>query len=59
MHLTYYNTEMKRFINQDIVVGSINNSQSLNRYCYVQDNSVILTDPFVLSPSTIDLIITN
>ena len=56
MRQRYYNTEIKRFINQDIVVGSINNSQSLNRYSYVQGNPVTLTDPFGLSPSAKDII---
>ncbi|MDE5782647.1 MAG: hypothetical protein K2I03_14420 [Lachnospiraceae bacterium] len=56
MRQRYYNTEIKRFINQDIVVGSIGNSQSLNRYSYVQGNPVTLTDPFGLSPSAKDII---
>ena len=56
MRQRYYNTEIKRFINQDIVVGSIDNSQSLNRYSYVQGNPVTLTDPFGLSPSAKDII---
>ena len=30
--------------------GEIGNSQSLNRFCYVQGNSVSLTDPFGLYP---------
>ena len=48
MRQRYYNTEIKRFINQDIVVGSIDNSHSLNRYSYVQGNPVTLTDQFGL-----------
>jgi len=40
MRQRYYNPEIKRFINQDIITGSIGNSQSLNRYCYVQGNPV-------------------
>ncbi len=31
--------------------GNIGNSQSLNRYCYVQGNPVSLTDPFGLCPT--------
>ena len=50
MRQRYYNPEIKRFINQDIITGSIGNSQSLNRYCYVQGNPVIMTDPFGLFP---------
>ena len=50
MHQRYYNTEIKRFVNQDILTGSAGNSQSLNRYSYVQGNPVKYTDPFGLSP---------
>ena len=50
MRTRYYNPEVKRFINQDIVLGSITNSQSLNRYAYVQGNPISLVDPFGMSP---------
>ncbi len=50
MRQRYYNPEIKRFVNQDILTGSIGNSQSLNRYSYVQGNPVSYTDPFGLSP---------
>ena len=50
MRARYYNTDIKRFINRDVVKGSLSNSQSLNRYSYVQGNPVSLTDPFGLSP---------
>jgi len=36
MRARYYNVSIKRFINQDIVNGSITNSQSLNKFSYVQ-----------------------
>ena len=50
MRTRYYNPEIKRFINQDTVLGSITNSQSLNRYAYVQGNPISLVDPFGMSP---------
>ena len=50
MRQRYYNVDIRRFINQDIITGDITNSQSLNRYCYVQGNPVKYTDPFGLSP---------
>lgn len=50
MRARFYNTEIKRFINQDILREELTNSQSLNRYSYVQGNSVSYTDPFGLSP---------
>ena len=50
MRARYYNTDIKRFINRDILMGDITNSQSLNRYSYVQGNPVSSTDPFGLCP---------
>jgi len=50
MRSRYYNPDIKRFINQDVLIGSIGNSNSLNRYSYVEGNPVSYTDPFGLSP---------
>ena len=50
MRQRYYSPEIKRFLNQDVVRGSLTASQSLNRYSYVQGNPVSYTDPFGLSP---------
>ncbi|MDE7270501.1 MAG: PKD domain-containing protein [Acetatifactor sp.] len=50
MRQRYYSPELKRFVNQDVIKGSLDNSQSLNRYSYVQGNPVSYTDPFGLSP---------
>ena len=50
MRQRYYNPQVKRFVNQDVLTGSIDNSQSLNRYSYVQGNPLSYTDPFGLSP---------
>ena len=51
MRARYYNSEIKRFINQDVVIGSIAESPSMNRYAYVQGNPISLSDPFGLSPT--------
>ena len=40
MRARYYNPQIKRFINRDIIDGSITDSQSLNKYSYVQGNLV-------------------
>ena len=50
MRARYYNVDIKRFINQDVVEGTITNSPSLNKYAYCQGNPVSLLDPFGLSP---------
>ncbi len=51
MRARYYNINIMRFINQDILTGSIDSSQSLNRYAYVEGNPVNFLDPFGLCPS--------
>ena len=50
MRARYYNAAIKRFINQDTVTGSIESSQSLNRYAYVEGNPVSYLDSFGLCP---------
>ena len=50
MRQRYYNSEIKRFINQDILTGNVGDSQSMNRYAYVEGNPINLMDPFGLSP---------
>ena len=52
MRARYYNPNIKRFINQDIKVGDIGSSQSLNRYAYCEGNPVSQMDPFGLSPQS-------
>jgi RHS repeat-associated protein len=48
MRARYYNPEIKRFVNQDTILGSVNNGQSLNRFAYVNGDPVSLIDPFGL-----------
>ena len=50
MRQRYYDTDIKRFINQDVLTGDTTESQSLNRYAYVQGNPINYNDPFGLSP---------
>jgi len=41
----YYDPALGRFISPDTLVPSVFDPQSLNRYSYVRNNPVILTDP--------------
>ena len=52
MRARYYDQDIKRFINRDVLSGETTNSQSLNRYAYVQGSPVSLTDPFGLCPDS-------
>ena len=48
MRARYYNADIKRFINQDVLLGVLERISSLNRYAYVEGNSVSYLDPFGL-----------
>ncbi len=48
MRARYYMPNLMRFNNQDIVTGDISNSNSLNRYTYVEGNPATMIDPFGL-----------
>lgn len=48
MRARYYSVELMRFINEDIVLGDIGNSSSLNRYTYVEGNPATMIAPFWL-----------
>ncbi|SNS57826.1 RHS repeat-associated core domain-containing protein [Anaerovirgula multivorans] len=45
MRARYYNPEIRRFMNEDIILGFVNDSQSLNRFAYVQGNPINYIDP--------------
>ena len=49
MRARYYSPTFKRFINADVVAGSITNAITLNRYAYANGNPVSNVDPFGLS----------
>lgn len=52
MRARYYNPDLKRFMNRDVVTGSITEPQSLNRYAFVNGNPVSFIDPFGLARET-------
>jgi RHS repeat-associated protein len=45
MRARYYNPEIRRFINQDVVEGNIDDGQSLNQFAYAQGNPKGSIDP--------------
>ena len=51
MRARYYNVDIKRFINQDVLTGTLERISSLNRYAYVEGNPVSFLDPFGLEKS--------
>ena len=49
MRARYYNPELRRFVNADILMGDINNSSTLNRYAYANGNPISNIGPFGLA----------
>lgn len=46
MRARYYHPTIRRFVNQDTVMGDFGNGVSLNRFAYANGNPVSLIDPF-------------
>ncbi|MNJ55084.1 hypothetical protein D3C77_505580 [compost metagenome] len=49
MRARYYHTGLKRFLNRDVVKGTVVEGQTLNRYAYVNGDPVSYVDPLGLS----------
>ncbi len=48
MRARYYNPDIKRFINQDVIQGILDNAITLNRFAYANGNPISYLDPFGL-----------
>ncbi|RKZ73521.1 MAG: hypothetical protein DRR19_30925, partial [Candidatus Parabeggiatoa sp. nov. 1] len=49
MRARYYHPEIRRFVNQDVLLGRVAEGQTLNRYAFVTGKPVSFVDPFGLS----------
>jgi len=57
MMTRYYNSNIRRFVNQDVVLGSLSPSLSLNQYAYTQGNPINYIDPWGTDRGELDYII--
>ncbi len=57
MRARYYHPEIRRFVNQDVLLGFVSEGQTLNRYAYVTGRPVSYMDPFGLSEQDVQKII--
>jgi RHS repeat-associated protein len=53
MRARFYSAEIRRFLNQDTLLGSVANGQGLNRFAYVNGGPIGFIDPLGLSASDI------
>ncbi|MEW4372890.1 RHS repeat-associated core domain-containing protein, partial [Paenibacillus kandeliae] len=49
MRARYYDPKLKRFLNRDVIQGTITDGQTFNRYAYVNGDPVSYVDPLGLS----------
>jgi hypothetical protein len=49
MRARFYNPEVRRFLNRDVVLGSVARGQSLNRFGFVEGRPINFIDPWGLT----------
>jgi len=57
MRARFYSAVIKRFVNQDVLLGNLSEGQTLNRYAFVTGRPLNLVDPFGLDgiDATLDI----
>jgi RHS repeat-associated protein len=53
MRARFYSAAMKRFVNMDVLVGSMSEGQTLNRYAFVTGEPISSVDPFGLRTAVV------
>ena len=54
MRARFYNPEIRRFVNRDVLLGGIADGQTLNRFAFVTGRPVSFVDPFGFSSYSFD-----